>query len=239
MNHSQYIELTSLLQGFTGNAGTLRLVFSKVEIPADPDTLEPGRPSTQRVASDQAKQHPGFPFRYRMLDNEETAVRDTLTLMDGTVDSWTASNQERADKGLGPTADERKLYSAMSDFMVATETPVDGARGLYIRLRHKVRAWMDQAVTWFPELYPPFVRELLAHPDYLKAVNDTHQITPPFTWNESLKELAEWLVDTDLLSRPKTTSIGRTSNNWMLVDRLFLVDGEPVTAKQLRNAIKH
>ena len=239
MNHSQYIELTSLLQGFTGNAGTLRLVFSKVEIPADPDTLEPGRRSTQRVASDQAKQHPGYPFRHRMLDNEETAIRETLTLMDGTVDSWTDENQARVDRGLKqPTADVRELYSAMSAFMDATETPVDGAGGLYIRLRHKVRAWMDQAVEWFPELISPFARDLLTHPDYLKAVNDTHQITPPFTWNESLKELADWLDDTDLLSRPMKTGLGQTSNDWMLVDGLFRYKGKRVTAEQLRNAKK-
>lgn len=234
MNHSQYIELTSLLQGFTGNAGTLRLVFSKVEIPADPDTLKPGRPSTKRVASDQAKQHPGFPFRYRMLDNEDTAIRETLALMDGTVDSWTASNQERADKGLEPTADERKLYSAMSAFMDATETPVDGARGLYIRLRHKVRAWMDQAVEWFPQLYPQVVRDLLESEYYKHAVG-AGWITPRFIWNKkSIKDLAMWLAN-----RKKTNSIDSSGNNdWVSFDRLFLIDGKRITSKQLGNAIK-
>ena len=242
MNHSQYIELTSLFQGFKANAGTLRSVFSKDEIPADPDTLEPGRRATKFVPTDQAKQHECFRLRYRMLANEDQAVRDALELMAGTVDGWTEENQARADQGLGATADVRELYSAMADFMVATEPPVPGAGSLYVRIREKVRAWMDQAVEWFPvDLNPPtFHRELLAHEDYKKAV-ENGRITPPFTWNESLKELAEWLDDTDLLSRPKTTSFGRTSNNWMLVDGIFQIRGKDgkVTAEQLRNAKKH
>ena len=234
MNHSQYIELTSLLQGFTGNAKTLRLLFSKVEIPADPDTLEPGQPSTKFVPTDQAKQHIGFPFRYRMLDNEETAVRETLILMDGTVDGWVASNQERADKNSGPTADERKLYSAMSDFMVATETPVDGARILYSQIREKVQAWMDQAVEWFPQLYPQVVRDLLESEYYKHAVG-AGWITPRFTWNKkSIKDLAMWLAN-----RKKTNSLDSSGNNdWVSFDRLFWIDGKRITSKQLGNAIK-
>lgn len=151
MKHSQYIELTSKLKGFSDNAGTLRVLFSKVDAPADPDTLEPGH-ETKRVPSDQAKQHTGYRSRYRMLDNEEKAIRETLDLMAGTVDGWTDENQDRADQGFGPTNDVRKLYSAMSDFLVATETPIDGAGILYNRIREKVRAWMDQAVEWFPDL---------------------------------------------------------------------------------------
>lgn len=235
MNHSQYIELTSLLQGFTANAGTLRLVFSKDEIPADPDTLEPGKPATKKVTSDQAKQHPGFPFRYRMLDNEEKAVRETLELMDGTVDTWTDENQVRADKGEGPTADVRELYSAMSAFMDATETPVDGAGVLYIRLRNKVRAWMDQALEWFPHLYPLVVRDLLESEDYKKAV-EAGWITPRFTWNAKIKDLAMWLAN-----RKKSNSIdssGHTSNVWKPFDRLFWIDGKRITAQQLSNAMK-
>ena len=218
----------------------MRLVFSIVDVPADPDTLEPGHPDTKPVPTDQAKNDPAFRFRYIMLHNEEMAIRKALELMDGTVDGWTNENQARADNGLGPTADVRELYSAMSAFMDATETPVDGAGVLYGRIRNKVRAWMDQAVGWFPELYPEFIRALLTHPDYLKAVNDTHQITPPFTWNETIKDLAGWLDDTGLLSRPNEMSLSdRTSNNWMLADCVFKIDGKPISAKQLRNAMRH
>lgn len=162
--------------------------------------------------------------------------------MDEWVDGWNETNQERADKDLGPTADDRALYDAMVAFVSATDTPVDGWGVLYEETRKRCRAWMDQAVEWFPvALNPPtFHRELLAHEDYKKAV-ENGRITPPFTWNESLKELAEWLDDTDLLSRPKTTSFGRTSNNWMLVDGIFQIRGKEgkVTAEQLRNAKKH
>lgn len=234
MTHSQYIELTSLLQGFTANAGTLRLVFSKVEIPADPDTLEPGRPATKKVTSDQAKQHPGFPFRYRMLDNEEKAVRETLELMDGTVDTWTDENQVRADKGEGPTADVRELYSAMSAFMDATETPVDGAGVLYIRLRNKVRAWMDQALEWFPHLYPQIVRDLLESDYYQLAVRAGY-ITPPFIWNgRVIKDLAMWLAEW-----MKTNTVyGSGKRDWESFDRVFRIGGVRITNTQLSNALK-
>lgn len=225
--------------GLAGDAGTLRLVFSRVEVPADPETLEPGQPATRLVPTDQAEQHPGFQFRYRMLDGEQKTARETRELMDGTVDSWTEENQARADQGLGPTDDVRGLYHAMSVFLDATETPVPGAVGLYVRIRHKCRAWMDQAVAWFPALYPPFIRGLIESQYYKEAV-EAGYITPPFTWNHSIKDLALWLENSKMLSKPNDINLtDRTKNNWMLVDGVFEKDGKPVTAQQLGNAIKH
>lgn len=249
MTHSQHIELTSLLQGFTANAGTLRLVFSTVEAPADPDTLEPGRPATKPVPSDQAKQHPGYRFRYRMLDNEEKAVRETLELMDGTVDTWTDENQARADKGLGPTADFRVLFNAMVGFMSATETPVDGAGGLYIRLRNKVRAWIDQAEIWSPELKldrlkitNPTLRKILASQEYRDKVREKRIIEPytwdePFIWVGSIVGLARWLGP--VLEIPKVDNVTDSNHDWTPVDGVFMINGKRVTGKQLSDAYRN
>lgn len=242
MKHSEYIELTSLLKGFSDNSGTLRLVFSKVEAPADPDTLEPGRPATKPVPSDQAKQHPGYRFRYRMLDNEEMAIRETLELMDGTVDTWTDENQARADKGLGPTADVRELYSAMSDFLVATETPIDGAGVLYDRIRKKCIVWMDQAVTWFPELVP-FLPKLL-DTELCKLAVQKGEMIWPVTWNGTIKALAVLLEQTHVLDKIEQDKVasstgGPGSTHWILADRVFRKKGKPITARQLKESITH
>lgn len=255
MKHSEYIELTSLLKGFSDNSGTLRLVFSKVEAPADPDTLEPGRPATKPVPSDQAKQHPGYRFRYRMLDNEEMAIRETLELMDGTVDTWTDENQARADKGLGPTADVRELYSAMSDFLVATETPIDGAGVLYDRIRQKCIVWMDQAVTWFPALtdtdqtrgkadqrekkeqeVEQFKVDLQSNPKYLEAI-EKKMIIRPFIWTQSKRDLVDWLQNNII---PTTTDTnGYRHPRWSVADNVFIKDGKPISGKVLNDTAQH
>ena len=91
----------------------------------------------------------------------------------------------------------------------------------------------------YPDIYPPIIRDLLADSYYQIAV-DRGDITPPFTWNRSIKELAVWLDETLLLRVAKIDQVeGKEDRrNWMLVDRIFLKDGKPVTAKQLRTAIK-
>ena len=152
MKHTEYIELTRALESLTKGADTLRLLFSKVEAPADPDTLEPGEPTTRWVPTDQARQHPLFPHRWVMLGVAERTVEDTARLMDQCVDGWTDENQDRADRGLKPTADTRGLFQAMAGFMSATETPTRGIAGLYDKTRSRCRAWLDQANEWFPNL---------------------------------------------------------------------------------------
>ena len=91
----------------------------------------------------------------------------------------------------------------------------------------------------FPYIYPPIIRDLLADPYYQQAV-DHGDITPPFTWNRSLKELAVWIDNTIDLRKPAIDQVeGKEGRrNWMLVDGVFRIAGEPVTAKQLRTAIK-
>ena len=233
----------------------MRLVFSKVEVPADPDTLEPGHPDTKPVPTDQAKNDPAFRFRYIMLHNEEMAIRKALELMDGTVDGWTNENQARADKGLGPTADVRELYSAMSAFMDATETPVDGAGVLYGRIRNKVRAWMDQAVTWFPSItekepgrgtidrrvskkqkVEQFKVELQSMPEYQLAIDDG-TIIPPFTWTKGKRDLVEWLQNNIIPTR--TDRNGFRHPQWSIADNVFIKDGKPIPGTVLNDTAQH
>ena len=152
MKHTDYIELTRAFESLTKGADTLRLLFSKVEAPADPDTLEPGEPITRWVPTDQARQHPLFPHRWDLLNVAERTVEDTAELMDQCVDDWTHENQDRADNDLGPTADTRGLFQAMAGFMSATEFPTRGIAGLYDKTRSRCRAWLGQANEWFQDL---------------------------------------------------------------------------------------
>ena len=152
MKHSEYTQLTNHLDKVIANADTIRLVFSKVEVQADPATLEPGEPATRWVPTDQAREHPGFQFRYQMLNDLENTLKETEQLMDGFVDGWTDENQARADQGLGPTADVRKLYASMSRFLVVAENPIQGAKGLFLFVRNRCRQWINQANEWFPDL---------------------------------------------------------------------------------------
>ena len=238
MKHTDYIELTRAFEYLTNEANTLRLLFSKVEAPADPSTLETGGPNTRWVPTDQARQHPLFPKRMLLLDSIEQAVEDTARLMEQCVNDWTHENQGRADQGLPPTADTRELFQAMDGFMSVTETPTRGIAGLYTKVRSRCRAWLDQATEWFPELWPEHIRKLLDSPDYKKAVK-FEQITPPFTWNGTIKELAEWLDDSMLVARPKVDTITERTHDWALYDGVFLKKGRPITAKQLQEAFKH
>ena len=234
MKHSEYIKLTSLLNGMSGNADTLRLLFSR---------------------TDQAKQHPGFQFKHIMLDSEEKAVHETLDLMDRTVDGWIDENQERADRKLGPTADCRKLYLVMAGFIDATETPVAGANVLYVRIRKQCRAWMDQAVTWFPSItekeqgrgtidrrvskkqkVEQFKVELQSMPEYQLAIDDG-TIIPPFTWTKGKRDLVEWLQNNIIPTR--TDRNGFRHPQWSIADNVFIKDGKPIPGTVLNDTAQH
>ena len=162
------------------------------------------------------------------------ADNDLSRWMDERADGWNESNQGRADKGWGPTDDFRALYDAMAGFMSATDTT--GKMGvLYEKTRTRCRAWMDQAVTWFPVLYPLVVRDLLES-DYYQLAIRAGKITPPFIWNGRIKDLAEWLV---LWRKTDTVySSGKPNRDWKSFDRVFSIGGVRITHTQLGNAIK-
>ena len=150
MKHSEYTELTKALESLTKGADTLRVVFSTLEVPADPNTEEPG--GQTRVPTDQAKGHQSFPVRFQLLGFAERTVEATARLMDKCVDRWTDTNQDRADHKLDPTADTVALVKTMERFMSATDTPTMGIVPLYDPARTRCHAWIDQANEWFPNL---------------------------------------------------------------------------------------
>lgn len=84
-----------------------------------------------------------------ILNNEDKEVD---TWMDGLENQWVDSNQDRADKGSGPTVDMEPLVEAMSGFLVATQKPIGGRGVLYANTRARVEKWRDQATTWFHEI---------------------------------------------------------------------------------------
>lgn len=226
MKHSDYTDLTRRLALFAQHADGFRTALTDW-FAVDEHGNIVSSPTPESINGSR------LPHRLQIWRSIGEADTQISRWMDEWVDGWNETNQERADKDLGPTADDRALYDAMVAFVSATDTPVDGWGILYEETRKRCGAWMDQAVEWFPQLISAYARELLQSEYYKQAVDDG-RITPPFTWNKSIKDLAVWLS-----TERMTKTIGRTSNNdWKSVDGLFRINGEPVTAKQLRNAIK-
>lgn len=175
------------------------------------------------------------------------ADNDLSGWMDERADRWVESNQERADKGWGPTADFRALFNAMVSFMSATDTP--GKMGvLYEKTRNRCRAWIDQAEIWSPELKldrlkisNPTLRKILASQEYRDKVREKQIIEPytwdePFTWIGSIVGLARWLGP--VLAIPKIDNVTDASHAWEPVDGFFSINGKRVTGKQLSDAYR-
>lgn len=161
--------------------------------------------------------------------------------MDQLVDSYVAENQARADEGQKPTVDLYALVEAMRGFLSATDSPVLWLNVNFDETRKRVGEWLGLAEGLFPVLLPPFLRELRESLAYEMAVAKG-RITPPYTWNGTIKELALWLEQ--LVSEPKTDENGNTlpvgkKHNWAVADQVFTIGGVPVTARQLADAYKH
>lgn len=126
-------------------------------------------------------------------------------------------------------------------------------------LRPQCREWADMLTTWFPDLNtdmapadtgiqaaarpevpgnPTFVIPLLKSDAYRAAINDG-RITPPRTWNGTIIDLAYWLSDSGLLSTPRPNNLSDKITRWQLADGTFLKDGNPVTARQLKDGFSH
>ena len=176
------------------------------------------------------------------------ADNDLSRWMDERADGWNASNQERADKHLEPTADFRALFDAMVVFMSSTETP--GKMGvLYEKTRNRCRAWIDQAEIWSPELKldrlkitNPTLRKILASQEYRDKVREKRIIEPytwdePFIWVGSIVGLARWLGP--VLEIPKIDNVTDSNHDWTPVDGVFMINGKRVTGKQLSDAYRN
>lgn len=208
MTDKEFIEMTRLLDSLIKGSDTLRDLF-------------PGK------VTDEVRSHPQFKARWALLTRAEKEVEDLVGLINGCED-WTSDKFQASE-----------IYRMMRGFVSATSGMPVGISYLFKKVRSLFEKPMAIIPGRFPDLYPPIIRDLLADPYYQQAV-DHGDITPPFTWTHSLKELAVWIDNTIDLRKPAIDQVeGKEGRrNWMLVDGVFRIAGEPVTAKQLRTAIK-
>lgn len=224
MTDSEYMEMSRLLDFLTDGADTLRVVFKTHKVD-DPDMAirTGGEITTREVATDQAKAHPDFSRKMFLLPDQEikALVRIINECTDWTSDKFKAS----------------VVYQKMRSFISATSGMPKRISGMYKDVRSKCLELMDLIPGVFRDLYPPQIRELLADQYYQQAVDDG-LISPPFTWNLTIIDLAFWIDSNVFQKKPAYGQVIGGKRNWMLFDCLFRIDGEPVTAKQLRTAIK-
>lgn len=238
MNHSDYKNLTGRLAFITREADRTRLLLTMpLTVDGDGNIVATSTPDPDGKTF--------YANRNAIWLGIQTVDNDIAGLMDSLVDGFVEANQHRADQGNPVTADTRALHQAMAGFMSATSTPVPRWGVLYDKTRKRTGEWMGQMVSWFPDLYPPFIRGLLKDEYYKKAIRDG-LIAPPFTWNGSIKDLAVWLDDNKIVSEiePYKVSGGepmgeKTIHKWKEVDKVFFCKGKAVTAKQLQDAFKH
>lgn len=145
MNHSDYAELTRRLGHISQNADHIRMCFTMSFAVSDSGAIV--ATSTPNPEEDYIRVDPG-----RLWMGAKKVDTELCQLLDGLADGWFERNQERADKGLGPTADERELYGAMVSFLSATSVPVEGWGVLYDKTRDRCRTWTAHALSWFPVL---------------------------------------------------------------------------------------
>ena len=231
MTHTEYIELTELLRKLAGDADLLRIVFDKVEVQIDdPGDRRISDGITHRtVASDQAKQHPQFKFRYHLLAQTENGVERAVEIMGGGTRT-----------GHRAKADDPELFDVMSKFMSATSTPIPGASRLFNNLRNLCGSWFQDLnagkmanatgkVTEHQREVQEFKDELFASSAYRDAV-DEGLITEPNIWNLSKRALVDWLMDDSKLIPYETDRNGFQHPQWSIADNVFIwhKNGKPI-----------
>ena len=228
MTDKEFIEMTRLFESLTKGADTLRVVFQKDEVEDKEKAIRTGGEITTRpITTDKAKLHDLFDARWALLDKAQREVEELDGLINGCED-WTSDKFKASE-----------IYRMMREFVSATADMPKGISYPFKSIHSLCGKPMGIIPGKYPDLYPPIIRELMADSYYQIAVN-RGDITPPFTWNRSIKELAIWLDETTLLSVAKIDQVeGKEDRrNWMLVDNVFCINGKPITAKQLRSAIK-
>ena len=226
MTDWEYMEMKRLLDSLTDGADTLRVVFqTKTVEDVDKAIRTGGEITTREIATDEAKSHPDFKIRYSLLPDHDiqVLVRIINECTDWTSDKFKAS----------------VVYQKMQSFISATSDMPKGISGIYKIARSKCLELMDLIPGVYRDLYPPKIRELLADRHYQQAVDDG-LISPPFTWNGKLVELA-FFIDKfiDLRGAKPYNVYGKDGRrDWTPFDCVFTWNGKLVTAKQLRTAIK-
>ena len=196
--------------------------------------------------------------------SEFWAVYDTMLEC---RDDFVEENQDRADRKVGISRDGQRLFDAMGRFLNAIETPIGkGDSLLCFEVCRMCQDWRGRMVEWFPDLNanqggnrqptdgdtstPPTTDRqmmvenwrsgLLNNQEYKNAKDNKH-IKPPFTWLGSNTELADWLDSNDLIPKdpPKPGPLVDYKCLWRFADGAFTnTNGEPITAKQLTDAMK-
>ena len=145
MNHSDYVKLIRRLGKISKDADEIRMCFSMYfAVTAKGEIVATSTPEQYKdpVKLDRAK----------LWMEVVKTDKELCQSLDGLTDGWFERNQERADKCLGPTADERELYDAMISFLSATATPVERWGVLYENTRNICNAWTAHALSWYPVL---------------------------------------------------------------------------------------
>lgn len=145
MNHSDYVKLIRCLGNISKNADQIRMGFSMYYAVTEDGAVV--ATSTPEQYKDSFKLDRAKIWREAVKTDKELCQ-----YLDGLTDGWFERNQERADKGLGPTADERELYGAMVSFLSATAIPVEMWGFLYENTRNCCNTWTAHTLSWFPDL---------------------------------------------------------------------------------------
>lgn len=180
---------------------------------------------------------------HSMADPSEfRAVYDTMLEC---RDDFVEENQGRHDRKVGISPDGQRLFDAMGRFLNAIETPIGkGDSFLCFEVCRMCQDWRGRMVEWFPGIDTApgiigdtFVARLKSSDAYNNAIKDG-TITAPFTWNGTITELADWLLNNDFIL---DHSHGMTpTRKWSWADSVFsLPDGSKVTRIQLKNAFHH
>ena len=224
MTDSEFLEMSRLLDSLTKGADTLRVVFSKETVEDKELAIITGGVLTTRdVPTDKAKAHPDFKRKYYLLPDRK--INALVALINGCND-WTSDKYKAS-----------ALYQKMRAFLSATSNMPKGVSGIYKVARSKCLELMYLIPGIYPDLYPPKVRELLADKYYQQAVDDG-RISPPFTWHGKISDLRTFIDNTIELRKPAIDQVeGKEGHRqWRIFECIFNINGEPVTAKQLRDA---
>lgn len=211
MTDKEFIEMTRLFGSLTKGADTLRELF-------------PGK------VTDKVRSHPQFEVRWWLLDMADNEGKDLVGLING-CDDWTSSEVKASE-----------IYRMMREFLSATAKMPKGISGMFKRVRSLCETPTHLILGEYPGIIPE-MGKFLESESYQNAIIHK-QITPPFTWNTSIKELAVVLDQSLVIASPfrilkKNDGSQSAENRWEVVDCVFWKNGEPITAKQLANALKH
>ena len=159
-------------------------------------------------------------------------VKELSSWMDTRVDSFASSNQDRADRELPFTKDLETLTLALAGFIDEANEPIPGMVGLFGPVLKRCNDWIAMIREWTH--LDAFRLKVIKSDAYQKAVHDEGSIIKPFTWTRGIGELANWLMDNELID-VYSEKEGKKwkGRKWKEADNVFTVNGKLVGWKQL------